>query len=266
MLPCAHAPWPYPRWIVHRGAGTLAPENTLPAFALGAAHGGRMFECDVRLSADGVPFLLHDDHLERTTNGHGPAGLLTMAALAQLDAGSWHSPAYAGTPIPALAALVQFCLAHQLLLNIELKPNPGQARQTGLAVGRLLGRLWPANRPAPLLSSFDTQALEGARAAAPALPRGLLVDDFSLAVTPEPGKTLANGQAAVAQAQALGCCTLILHQRLWLQNPTLVAHAHHAKLHCATYTVNTAPAAQHLIGLGIDSIVSDRIDLLTFSP
>ena len=65
--------WPYPTWIAHRGAGTLAPENTLAAFRLGASHGYRMFECDVKLSSDGIPFLLHDDTLERTTAAT-PAG------------------------------------------------------------------------------------------------------------------------------------------------------------------------------------------------
>mgnify|MGYP001006555841 CR=1 FL=1 len=66
-------PWPYPLWIAHRGAGKLAPENTLAAFRAGAAHGYRAFECDVKLSADGVPFLLHDATLQRTSNG--PAAL-----------------------------------------------------------------------------------------------------------------------------------------------------------------------------------------------
>ena len=66
--------WPYPKWIAHRGAGKLAPENTLAAFELGAKHGYRMFECDAKLSRDGVVFLLHDEHLQRTTNGTGVAG------------------------------------------------------------------------------------------------------------------------------------------------------------------------------------------------
>ena len=57
--------WPYPRWVAHRGAGKLAPENTLAAFRLGAQYGFRMFECDVKLSADGVPFLMHDATLDR---------------------------------------------------------------------------------------------------------------------------------------------------------------------------------------------------------
>ena len=70
--------WPYPFWIAHRGAGKLAPENTLAAFRLGAQHGYQAFECDVKLSADGVPFLLHDAKLERTTCGQGLAGELTV--------------------------------------------------------------------------------------------------------------------------------------------------------------------------------------------
>ena len=103
--------WPYPRWIAHRGAGKLAPENTLAAFRLGAAHGYRMFECDAKLCADGVVFLMHDATLERTTNGRGIGGELPWQALSQLDAGGWHSRAFAGEPLPTLEALARFCLA-----------------------------------------------------------------------------------------------------------------------------------------------------------
>ena len=73
--------WPYPRWIGHRGAGQLAPENTLAAFRLGAQHGYRMFECDAKLSADDQVFLLHDTTLERTTNGRGLASGLGWPCL-----------------------------------------------------------------------------------------------------------------------------------------------------------------------------------------
>ena len=105
--------WPYPFWIAHRGAGTLAPENTLAAFRLGASHGYRMFECDAKLSADGIAFLLHDDTLDRTTTAT-PASVAEPVAgrhawqhLLSLDAGSWHSPAYAGEPLPTLEAIAQ---------------------------------------------------------------------------------------------------------------------------------------------------------------
>jgi glycerophosphoryl diester phosphodiesterase len=115
-------PWPYPRWIAHRGAGRLAPENTLAAFRLGAEHGFRMFECDAKLSADGVPFLLHDATLERTTNGVGTGGDQPWDQLARLDAGSWHSRQYAGEPLPTLENVARFCIANGCFLNTSA-PN-----------------------------------------------------------------------------------------------------------------------------------------------
>ena len=78
----ALAAWPYPRWVAHRGAGKLAPENTLSAFRLGASHGYRMFECDAKLSKDGVLFMMHDSTLERTTNGHGTGSDKIMGEIA----------------------------------------------------------------------------------------------------------------------------------------------------------------------------------------
>ena len=171
-------PWPYPFWIAHRGAGKLAPENTLAAFRLGAQHGYRMFECDAKLSADGAVFLLHDATLERTTNGHGVAGELPWHTLSQLDAGGWHSRAYAGEPPCSLAALAAFCLGNGFALNIEIKPTPGTASHTGEVVGREAARLWSKSAVKPLLSSFQPDALAGAQASAPALPRGLLLETW----------------------------------------------------------------------------------------
>ncbi|MBX9834750.1 MAG: glycerophosphodiester phosphodiesterase, partial [Burkholderiaceae bacterium] len=165
--------WPYPRWLAHRGAGHLAPENTLAAFRQGAAHGYRMFECDVKLSSDGVPFLLHDTTLNRTTNAASHlsanasastiAGEHPWATLAQLDAGSWHSRQYAGEPLPTLVNIAAWCLANYGLLNIEIKPTPGTERKTGEVVARRAAQLWQGSAIAPLLTSFDMAALTGAR-------------------------------------------------------------------------------------------------------
>src|SRR5262245_23809467 len=136
------APWPFPLWIAHRGAGKLAPENTLAAFRLGAAHGHVAFECDVKLSADGVPFLLHDDTLERTTNGQGVAGDRPWAELSRLDAGGWHSTAYAGEPVASFEAIAAFCAANAHALDLEIKPSPGTEAETGRAIGSWARRLW----------------------------------------------------------------------------------------------------------------------------
>ena len=140
------AAWTFPRWIAHRGAGKLAPENTLAAFRVGAAHGYRAFECDVKLSADGVPFLLHDATLQRTTDRRGPAGALTWDALSRLDAGAWHSRAYAGEPIPGFAAIARYCLRNAFALDIEIKPSPGQERETGMVVAAAAAELWDGAR------------------------------------------------------------------------------------------------------------------------
>ena len=239
--------WPYPRWIAHRGAGKLAPENTLAAFRLGAAHGYRMFECDAKLSADGVVFLMHDATLERTTNGHGTGGELPWHALSQLDAGGWHSRAYAGEALPTLEALARFCRANHCLLNIEIKPTPGTEAATGAAVARVAARLWQGADVPPLLTSFKPDALAAAREAAPDLPRGLLID------------TLWDGW--FDKALSLDCCAVVANYALW--DATSVARVHGAGLKCLSYTVNDEWAVQHLLALGTDGIITDRVDLFS---
>lgn len=241
--------WPYPRWIAHRGAGKLAPENTLAAFRLGAEYGYRMFECDAKLSADGVPFLLHDSTLERTSNGRGIAGDRPWTDLARLDAGGWHSRRYAGEPIPTLEGLARFCIANGYSLNIEIKPTPGVERKTGEDVAQLAARLWAdASLPPPLLTSFAPESLEGAQAARPELPRGLLLD------------TLWGGW--LDTARRLGCVAIVCNHALW--DATTVAQVHGAGLRALSYTVNDEWAAQRLIDLGTDGIITDRVD--RFSP
>ncbi|MGE5117211.1 MAG: glycerophosphodiester phosphodiesterase family protein, partial [Betaproteobacteria bacterium] len=156
--------WPYPRWIAHRGAGRLAPENTLAAFRLGAGFGYRAFECDVKLSRDGVPFLLHDATLERTTSGRGSAGDLTLAELQRLDAGAWLGAAWAGEAPPTLEAIARYVLANGFALDLEIKPTLGQDDETGHVVAAEAARLWDGAPLPPLLSSFRPAALAAARA------------------------------------------------------------------------------------------------------
>lgn len=252
----ALAAWPYPRWVAHRGAGKLAPENTLSAFRLGAQYGYRFFECDAKLSKDGVLFLMHDAELERTTNGHGTGSDLTMGEIAQLDAGSWHSRAYAGEQLPTLEALARWCLANQLQLNVEIKPTPGQELETGRACGALMNRIWPQDRTPPLFTSFKPASLQGAKDVAPHIPRGLLVDKLADDTGPNPG------DIDLQTALGLDCSAMVLNHALWTAE--LVAKVHAAGLYCSSYTVNDAWAAQRLIDLGTDGIITDRVDL--FSP
>ncbi|HEY0884384.1 MAG TPA: glycerophosphodiester phosphodiesterase [Ramlibacter sp.] len=241
-------PWPYPRWIAHRGAGKLAPENTMAAFRLGANYGYRMFECDAKLSADGVAFLLHDATLERTTNGAGIAGEQPWRELARLDAGSWHSRAHAGEPLPTLENLMRFCRAGGFFLDLEIKPTPGLERHTGEVVAREAARGFADAAVPPFLTSFRPEALAGAQVAAPHLPRGLLLDTFW------------NGWFDVARQ--LDCAAIVCNHALW--DAATVAQVHGAGMRCLSYTVNDEWAAARLIALGTDGIVTDRVDL--FGP
>jgi glycerophosphoryl diester phosphodiesterase len=244
-------PWPYPRWVAHRGAGKLAPENTLAAFRLGAQHGYRMFECDAKLSSDGVVFLMHDATLNRTTHGRGLGGDLPWHDLAQLDAGSWHSRTHAGEPVLTLANLARFCRHNHYLLNIGSKPTPGTERHTGEVVGREAAALWAGAEAgteiAPLLTSFQPDALAGAQATAPNVPRGLLLDSWR--------------DGWLAQAQELGCQAVVCNYALW--DATTVSQVHAAGMRCLSYTVNDEWAAAHLLALGTDGIITDRVDLIS---
>ena len=239
-------PWPYPKWIAHRGAGKLAPENTLAAFRLGATHGYRMFECDAKLSSDGVVFLLHDEHLERTTNGTGVAGSHEWSHLSQLDAGSWHSIAYAGEPLPTLESIARFCLSHGYFLNIEIKPTLGTEAMTGAIVAKEALRLWQGESIPPLLTTFKTEALVAAKQTAPLLPRGLLLD------------SLWDGW--LEAALELECVAIVCNYKLW--NEELVETVHAQKIRCLSYTVNEQDIADSLIALGTDGIITDSVDEL----
>jgi glycerophosphoryl diester phosphodiesterase len=239
-------PWPYPKWIAHRGAGKLAPENILAAFQLGAKLGYRMFECDAKLSSDGVVFLLHDEHLERTTNGTGVAGSHEWSHLSQLDAGSWHSIAYAGEPLPTLESIARFCLSHGYFLNIEIKPTLGTEAMTGEIVAKEALRLWQGESIQPLLTSFKTEALVAAKQTAPLLPRGLLLD------------SLWDGW--LEAALELECVAIVCNYKLW--NEELVETVHAQKIRCLSYTVNEQDIADSLIALGTDGIITDSVDEL----
>jgi glycerophosphoryl diester phosphodiesterase len=243
------APWPYPLWFAHRGAGKLAPENTLAAFRLGARHGYRAFECDVKLSADGVPFLLHDDTLDRTTPAKGVAGQRPWSELSRLDAGGWLNRHWAGEPLPSFEAIATYVLRNGFLLDVEIKPTPRLEHHTGAEVAKACAERWQgAAVPPPLLSSFRPEALQGALEAAPQLPRALLLD------------TLWNGWPDIARA--LGCVAVITDHGL--MTAEVMAALQTAGLRALCYTVNDAAVARRLLALGIDGLITDAVD--RFSP
>jgi glycerophosphoryl diester phosphodiesterase len=239
------ADWPYPRLVAHRCGGTLAPENTLAGFDACKRYGYRMVEFDAKLSADDQLFLLHDDTLDRTTNGHGAAAGHTWRELAQLDAGSWRGTEFAGERLPTLAEAAARCAQDGIAANIEIKPCPGRDVITGRLVAAAALELWQGQTQ-PLLSSFSFEALAAARDAAPSLPRGMLfeaVPDDWLRIVRE-----------------LDCVSLhASHKHLTAE---LVAEIRAAGLRVLVYTVNDPERAALLAQWGVDMICTDRIDML----
>jgi glycerophosphoryl diester phosphodiesterase len=238
--------WPYPRYIAHRGGGKLAPENTLAAMRTGYDRGYRMVEFDVKLSADGVPFLLHDDNLDRTTSGRGPADALTWPELSRLDAGRWHSPAFAGERLPSLKDVAQWAIAGDVACNVEIKPMPGREAATGKAVALEALTLWKGARTPPILSSFSADSLDAARSVAPDLLRAMLYDD----IPPDWKDQLAR----------LGCAAIDADYRKF--DAALVADAHRAGYKVLAYTPNDPALASRLASWKVDGIITDAIDLI----
>jgi glycerophosphoryl diester phosphodiesterase len=130
--------WPFPRIIAHRGGGTLAPENTLAAMRCGLAHGFRAVEFDVMLSADGIPVLMHDPDFGRTIAGSGSVSDCTAGELAAMDAGSSFDRRFAGEKVPTFRQVIAFCDDNGIWMNVEIKPAPGFAVDTGRAAARVL--------------------------------------------------------------------------------------------------------------------------------
>jgi glycerophosphoryl diester phosphodiesterase len=237
---------PLPRLLGHRGALLHAPENTLPSLQAAARLGAEWVEFDVQRSRDGVLFLLHDDTLERTTDGRGLATARTWTELSALDAGARFGAAFAGTRLPTLEQAIACCEALGLGANVEIKCASGNDEALGREIAECVARRWPARLPPPLLSSFSDAALHAARAAQPELRRGLCVESL-----PADWWTRLRATGAVS-----------LHPDQSRLTRPLAASVKARQIPVLAWTVNTAPRAAVLKSWGIDGFFTDRVEIL----
>jgi glycerophosphoryl diester phosphodiesterase len=168
---------PMPLFIAHRGVSTRYPENTLAAFNGAKAAGAHMIELDVSLSRDRHVVVIHDETVDRTTNGTGAVKSLTLKQLSQLDAGSWFHPRFKTERLPTLARVLDAAKG-QLLVNIEIKPEAFEAEGPADAVEcQVLNLVREKNMlDAVLVSSFEWLILEKLRKLDPGIALGLLSD------------------------------------------------------------------------------------------
>jgi glycerophosphoryl diester phosphodiesterase len=238
--------WPFAAVLAHRCGGALAPENTIAGLAAASGAGCGGVEFDVMLTGGGSPVLIHDETLERTTNGHGRVCETPDEVLGQLDAGMGFDLRFVGEPIPTLEGAAERCLQLGLWANVEIKPSAGLDEATARVVVPRTRQLWARAAQTPLLSSFSGRALEIAAELAPELPRGLLVESV-----PADWEARCRRIAAVA-----------LHVQARRLDRELVAAVRAAGLWVVTYTVNDPERAQMLFSWGVDCVITDRPDLV----
>jgi glycerophosphoryl diester phosphodiesterase len=235
-----------PPVVAHRGAPMRAPENSLESFVAAHEAGARWIETDVKLTSDGIPILMHDNTLDRTTTGHGPVAEMTWEKMQTLDAGSWFSPAFSKTRVMSLAEVVAFCAVSKTRLVLELKPSPGRTQATVMVALIESSKLWPEGAPPPVISSFYTDALMIAAQLQPDWPRGLLLDDWH--------------DDWIEMAVLTQASTVTMKENIL--TPERLALLRGAPMPILAYTVNDPFRAKDLLNSGITAVYSDDVATL----
>ena len=167
-----------PKIIGHRGAKDLVPENTLDSIKESIRHKIKWVEVDVKISKDKIPFLLHDDLLDRTTNGKGYPYNYVYKEILNFDAGSWFNKKFNYIYPPTLEEVIVFCLKYKIGLNIEMKPNKGKEKENVKAIINLIKKY--KSKLKYYISSFDYYSLKLIRKQIPDCDLCYLADSFDI--------------------------------------------------------------------------------------
>jgi glycerophosphoryl diester phosphodiesterase len=229
-----------PRVVAHRGYSAIAPENTLAATTAGAKVGSDWVETDVATNADGVPYILHDNTVDRTTDGTGALPALGSAYLDGLDAGSWFSPSFTGQPLPSLDALLDEVKRGGAKLLLEVKGPETEAEVARIVAAvrakGLAGRT--------LMQSFDENVVKASIKADPEIPVALLRSTLDA----DP----------VAKAKELG---VVAYNPAWTAikpRPEVIEALNDAGIAVMPYTVDSAAEWPLMRDAGVDGIITNR--------
>ena len=247
--------------VAHRGYSAIAPENTLPALAAGVLAGATFIEFDVRTTADGVPVVIHDRSVDRTTDGEGFIAELTSDEVAALDAGSWFSAAYAGIKVPLLSEVLELLQPHAVLSTEAGFPPEGEASRVELLleikppatleqVKNIVGQVAEAGLlERTVVQSFDPAIIRLVGEAEPEVRRGLLRKGFDAE------------QVAVARDLGLTYCNP--SQRAVLAEPETVAGLAEAGVSVMPWTANDSGLWPELAEAGVAGLITDHTGELT---
>ncbi len=227
--------------FAHRGASAQAPENTLAAFKLAAEQGGPAIELDAKLSADGEVMVMHDATVDRTTDGSGRVGSLTLAELKKLDAGAKFNIQYKGEPIPTLGEVFEQ-VGKQLVINVELTNYASPLDHLPDKVVELVKKF--GLESSVMFSSFNLIALIRARALMPSMPLGFLTERGFASVVLKSRLVPINAK-------------LFLHPEHNDASPKLIDTVHRRGSRVNVYTVNDAAQMQKLFQAGVDGVFTD---------
>jgi glycerophosphoryl diester phosphodiesterase len=232
---------PQPVIFAHRGASAISPENTLAAFRLAGEIGAPAVELDVKLSADGQVVVIHDQTVDRTTNGHGDVRNLPLSALRDLDAGSYFGPQFTAEKIPVLSEVLE-TVGHQMLVNIELTNYATTRDHLVEKVAELVKQHNMAKRV--LFSSFTPFNLIRMRRLLPDTLSGLLV---------------LEGRAGALSRSFVGrwITPKIIHPYKDDVTPAFVERQKRLKRRIHVWTVNDPLEMKRLFELGVDGIFTD---------
>ena len=230
-------------WVIaHRGASGHAPENTLAAFQRAVELGAGFIETDLHLTRDARFVAIHDDTLERTTNGRGRVHDFTLAELRELDAGLWFDRQFSGERIPTIEDVLAFSQKHDVIFYLDAKYNAAWGMHHSL-VGALRDS---QNAARTVVLSFDPSVLEALRRLDPSVMTGLLCEEGRM-----------DAVKASLEAGARQLCP-----RMDLVTPELVEQAHRSDLGVVAWTANRPEEMRSLIAAGVDGIMTDFPDRL----
>jgi glycerophosphoryl diester phosphodiesterase len=232
--------------VGHRGFSGVAPENTVASFKKAMEIGVDMIELDVHLSKDGQVVVIHDDTLNRTTNGKGKVVSDTLNELKQLDAGSWFSSEFSGEKIPTLREVLELTRG-RTTLNIELKKgDSGPYTIVDLADRALEEVEKAAMLNQVLFASFDSSAIESIREKNPRIPVALIYS-----------KSWSSPQEIIG-----GRPILVLSCRGTVLTETNVSKARQQGIKVLVWTLNTEEHMEHFLNMGVDGIITNHPDRL----